>query len=242
MKLLADQFYEFLDRPIRKPARVVLALLVIPLLLSFSAPLWNIHLEAAQYPKGLDLDVYSYKLEGGHEGKDIKEINTLNHYIGMAKIEPEMFIDLSWLPFAIGLLVILSLRTAAIGNVRMLIDQAVIATYVSLFGFARFYIMMYRYGHELDPDAPFKIKPFTPVLFGTKQVANFTTSSYPQLGSYYVGVFVVGMFAVLIWHLVSGRKDATRKLGLSGSSRAPRDPAAAAKSAPAGSAQADGLV
>lgn len=210
MKLLVDEFYSFLDRPIKKPARLILALLVIPLALSYTAPLWNIHLKASQYPRGLDLDVYSYKIEGGHDGKDIPEINTLNHYIGMRKIDPAMFPDLDWLPFALGALAILALRTAAIGNVRTLVDLSVIATYVSAFAFGRFYYMMYQYGHTLNPDAPFKITPFTPVIFGTRQVANFTTSSFPRLGSYYVGAFVIGLFAILVWHLVSGRRAAVK--------------------------------
>ncbi len=210
VKLLADQFYAFLDRPIKKPARLLLALLVVPLVMHYTAPLWNIHLQAAQYPRGLDLNVYSYKLEGGHEGKDIAEINTLNHYIGMHKIDPEMFPDLDWLPFALGLLVVLALRTAAIGNVRTLVDLVVITSYVSLFAFGRFYYMMHHFGHNLNPDAPFKIAPFTPVILGTRKVANFTTSSYPMLGSYYVGAFVIGLFAILTWHLVSGRKAAVR--------------------------------
>ena len=38
---------------------------------------------APQYPDGLRLDIYSYKLEGGNNGQDLKEINLLNHYIGM---------------------------------------------------------------------------------------------------------------------------------------------------------------
>jgi copper chaperone NosL len=212
VKLLVDQFYDFLDRPIKKPARILLALLVIPLALSYTAPLWNIHLKASQYPRGLDMDVYSYKLEGGHGGKDIPEINTLNHYIGMRKIDPATFPDLDWLPFALGLLGILALRTAAIGNVRTLVDLSVISAYVSLFAFGRFYYMMHSFGHNLNPDAPFKIPPFTPVIFGTRQVANFTTSSYPRLGSYYVGAFVIGLGLILIWHLVSGRKSAVASI------------------------------
>ena len=38
---------------------------------------------APQYPDGLRLDIYSHKLEGGSSGQDVKEINVLNHYIGM---------------------------------------------------------------------------------------------------------------------------------------------------------------
>jgi copper chaperone NosL len=208
VRLLIDEFYAFLDRPIDKRARVLLALLAIPLALSYAYPLWNIHLTAPQYPKGLDLDIYSYKLEGGRGGKDIAEINGLNHYIGMREITREQMTDLDWMPFAIGLLIIISLRAAAIGNVRTLIDTTVLTLYISGFAFFRFVWMLYRYGHDLDPTAPFTVEPFTPVIIGVKQLANFTTESYPRAGSYLIGVFVLGITGILLWHLVTGRRDA----------------------------------
>ena len=37
---------------------------MIPLVLSFTQPLWNITLEAPQYPEGLTLDIFLHKLEG----------------------------------------------------------------------------------------------------------------------------------------------------------------------------------
>lgn len=212
MKLLLDDFYAFLDRPLKKWTRLLLVIAVIPLALHYMAPLWNIHLTAPQYPKGLDLDVYSYKLEGGHEGKDIAEINTLNHYIGMRKIDSKLFPDLDWMPFALGFLVIFTLRCAVIGNVRTLVDLAVLAGYVSLFALGRFYYTMYQFGHDLDPDAPFKIQPFTPVIFGTKQIANFTTSSFPRLGSYLIAIYFICLILALVYHLVSGRREAIKAL------------------------------
>jgi copper chaperone NosL len=219
MKLHIDEFYAFLDRPIDKRARVLLALLVIPLALSYAYPLWNIHLTAPQYPKGLDLDIYSYKLEGGRGGKDIAEINNLNHYIGMRTITREQMTDLDWMPFAIGLLMLFTLRVAAIGNVRALIDITVLTTYISGFAFFRFVWMLYRYGHDLDPTAPFTIEPFTPVILGVKQLANFTTASYPRGGSYLIGVFVLGISGILLWHLVTGRRAVVGKR-----SKKPSDP------------------
>lgn len=236
MTLLVDKFYAFLDRPLYKSARVLLALLVVPLALSYAYPLWNIHLTAPQYPKGLNLDIYSYKLEGGRGGKDVKEINTLNHYIGMRPITREQMTDLDWMPFAIGLLAILTLRVAAIGNVRMLIDMAVLTTYVSGFAFFRFVYMLYRYGHDLDPAAPFDVEPFTPVIFGTKDIANFTTASYPQAGSYLIGGFVLGLVGILIWHLAAGRRQAVLEERISRPSEPTDEPADEPTDEPAGEA------
>ena len=56
-------------------------------LAAYLFPLWNLTMFAPQYPEGLRLDIYSYKLEGGNDGQDVKEINVLNHYIGMRDLE-----------------------------------------------------------------------------------------------------------------------------------------------------------
>jgi len=187
-----------------------MAALVTPLVFAFTQPLWRISMKAPQYPKGLYMDIYAHKVDGGHGGQDIKEINTLNHYIGMKKIDRAELKDLDWIPFALGLLAILALRCAAIGNVRALLDLVVMTAYISLFAFGRFVYKLYVYGHELDPDAPLTTKPFTPAIFGTKQIANFQTMSYPQLGSILIGVFATGLLAITAWHLIAGRRAAAR--------------------------------
>lgn len=205
-----EKFYAFLDRPLRMWARFAIVILIALLPLAFLWPLWRISMEAPQYPGGLYMDVYAHKLVGGNEGQHIAEINTLNHYIGMRPIVPEDFDDLDWMPFAIGFLAILALRTAAIGNVRSLIDMAAVTFYVLAFLGARFIYRLYVYGHDLDPTAAFDVEPFMPVIIGTKQIANFTTHSHPQLGSLFITIFAVGVAFLTIWHLVSGRRAALR--------------------------------
>lgn len=205
-----DGFYAFLDRPLYLPARALLILLVIPLVLSLTEPLWNMTFTAPQYPDGLTLDIYAYTIEGGRDGADLKEINILNHYIGMQPLDRAKLSDLDWIPFGIGLLVLLTLRQAVIGNVRGLVDLVVLTTYFGLFSFGRFYYQLYTYGHNLDPTAPIKVEPFTPVLFGQKTIANFTTESYPQMGTWYVTLFATGITIVLLWHLIAGRREAVR--------------------------------
>ena len=205
-----EKFYEFLDRPLRLWTRPVLAILVVPLIVSFAHPLWRITLEAPQYPQGLYMDIYSYQLVGGHGGHDVEEINTLNHYIGMHKIDRTELNDLDWMPFALGLLALLGLRCAAIGTVRSLIDLVVVTTYVSLFGMGRFIYKLYTYGHNLDPTAPIKVDPFTPAIFGAKKIANFTTHSFPAAGTVLVGIFATGIAVLMVYHLVAGRRAASR--------------------------------
>lgn len=213
MKLMLDKFYEFLSRPLIGATRIVMALLVIPLVLSFTAPLWQISMTAPQYPKGLTMDVFAYKLVGGNEGNDINEINTLNHYIGMRKLDAAAAADLDWLPFALGAMALMALRAAAIGNVKDLLDTLVVTAYVSAFAFGRFVYRLYIFGHDLDPRAPVKVEGFMPVVWGHKTVANFETYSYPQAGSYWLAVYGLGLFALVVIHLVVGRVQARRAMG-----------------------------
>jgi copper chaperone NosL len=210
MRHALARFYDFLDRPIAMPARLVLVALVVPLVLSFTAPLWRISLSAPQYPAGLTMDIYAHRLDGGHGGHDIKEINTLNHYIGMHAIDRAELSELDWMPFAIVALALLALRCAAIGNVRMLIDLAVITGFIASYSMGRFAYRLYVYGHNLDPTAPLSIAPFTPAILGRKQIANFATESLPQLGTLYLTLFIAGVALVTVYHLVAGRLAASR--------------------------------
>src|SRR3990172_12431548 len=56
------------------------ALLVISVFL----PYWQLTLHAPQYPQGLHVQSYLNRLDG-----DVKEINGLNHYIGMRPLRSE---------------------------------------------------------------------------------------------------------------------------------------------------------
>ncbi len=214
MKAALEKFEIYLDRPIAYRARFIIALLVLPLIASFFAPLWNISMQAPQYPEGLEINIYSYCVEGGNSGRDISEINTLNHYIGMAPIEGDLLADLDWIPFLFGLLALLALRTAAIGNIRTLIDLAVIYTYVCGFLGFRFWFHLYSLGHNLDPKAPVNIEPFMPAIFGSKQIANFHITSLPQAGSVGVAVSVGGILVITFWHLATGYLASRKKAAL----------------------------
>lgn len=194
-------FYLKLEEPVGNLSRVALAALTLVLALSYMAPLWRISMIAPQYPEGLYVNIYSYKVEGGHDNHDIQEINELNHYIGMDKIEKINLSDLDWMPFALGLLMLLTLRVALIGNGRSLIDLATLTGYVMLFALGRYVYRLYVFGHNLDPKAAIHVDPFMPVIVGTKQIANFTVSAYPQLGGILMFVFAAGIALIAAWHL-----------------------------------------
>jgi hypothetical protein len=191
-----DRFYRTLPAPLTLRVRWLLVLFLVPLALGATQRLWTIQFRAPQYPKGLELHVYAYTLGGGNEGLDLREINTLNHYVGMRKLDPADFADLDFIPFAIGGLVLLTLRVAAIGDVRSLLDLAVLSGYFGLFSLGRFVYTLYGYGHHLDPTAPIRMEGFMPPVVGTREIANFSVSSLPALGTLLIssyGAAVVGI-------------------------------------------------
>lgn len=195
------RFHRVLARPLVPWARVALVLAVIPLVWGATERLWTIEFFAPQYPKGLHLFVYTYTIEGGNDGIDLPEINTLNHYVGMRALDPAEFADLDFLPFAIGALALLALRVAAIGDVRSLVDLAVLTGYFGLFGIGRFAYMLYTYGHHLDPRAPIRMEGFMPPVLGRREIANFTVGSWPSTGTALISVFGVAVVLLALWHL-----------------------------------------
>jgi hypothetical protein len=56
---------------------------------------------------------------------------------------------------------------------------------------------MYTYGHQLNPEAPIKVVPFTPPVFGHQHIANFDVYSYPGVGTVLLLVAGVGLLTVL---------------------------------------------
>jgi hypothetical protein len=182
-------------------SRWLLLLLLTPLLLALIAPLWQMRFAAPQYPDGLRLDIYTYTVTG-----DVQEVNTLNHYIGMGKIDRAALSDLAFLPFAIGVFALLVLRAAALGDLRSLVDLVALYTYFGAFAFARFAYTLYVFGHNLDPKAPFRVEPFTPTVLGTGEVANFTITSLPARGSWYLGGVGAALLGLLLIELMRRRQ------------------------------------
>jgi hypothetical protein len=126
----------------------------------------------------------------------------------MHTITREELRDLDWIPFGLIAMALLALRAALLGNVRTLIDLSMIAAYISAVAFGRFVYMLWEFGHQLNPKAPVTVEPFMPVVFGSKQIANFMTRSMPQTGSMLLGVFTAGVWAITLWYLWRGRREA----------------------------------
>jgi hypothetical protein len=198
---LIQRLDRFFDRELTVTSRILILVGVLLLVPVYLVPMYQMTLVSNQFPDGLELHIYASKLEGGTTPNrdDLREINTLNHYIGMRPLLESDFSEFKWLPLAVGGFALLALRALVIGKMSKLVDIVVLFVYFGLFSLWSFYQRLYQYGHNLDPTAPVKVKPFTPPLFGTHQIANFSVTNMPETGSYLMVAFALCLI-VAVWH------------------------------------------
>jgi len=199
----------FLDQPIDARARLVVLVAAVLLAATYVLPLWNLTMFAPQYQDGLRLDIYSYTLVGGNDGQDIKEINVLNHYIGMRDLVNAEFTEFQWMPFVIGALGLLLLRAVVHATVVSLVDATMLFLYFGAFSLWSFGYKLYRYGHDLSPTAAMQVQPFMPPMFGYQQIANFEVYSYPRAASFAMAASLVLLLAALGWTWWRTRRTAS---------------------------------
>ena len=211
MRALIEKSARFLEIPLEIAPRALLLVAVLLALPCYLFPLYDMTMFAPQYPDGLRLHIYSYKLDGGHGGQDVREVNVLNHYIGMKDLDTAEFTEFKWIPFVVGALALLFLRTAVLGKMAHLIDVLVLYVYFGLFSLWSFAYKMYWYGHNLATSAPVRVAPFTPPLFGYKKLANFEVYSYPALASYALGLSVLFVAAAIFFAWRDARAASSRQ-------------------------------
>lgn len=180
--------------------RMMGALAAIMLLAVFALPLWRIGLIAPQYPEGLGMQIRINTVEGARPA-DLQNINELNHYIGMHVIEPQSIPELRWMPWIVVGLVAAGLGAALSGRRALVIAWLVALTAIGAAGMADFYSWEYDYGHDLDIDRAIIKVPgmsYQPPLIGSKQLLNFTATSWPAEGAWVIAVaFGLGVAATI---------------------------------------------
>ncbi|CAM3916463.1 hypothetical protein FLCU109888_08700 [Flavobacterium cucumis] len=162
-------------------SKILLFLISVLFIGSLFVPMWQIDLDAPQYPEGLVLKLHANKIGG-----DVEIINGLNHYIGMATLHTENFIEFKILPYILGAFSLISLVLIFINNRKFVL--AFFATFVLFVILAGvdFYRWNYEYGHNLDPNAAIKVPgmAYQPPLIGYKQLLNFGAYSVPDIGGW----------------------------------------------------------
>ena len=165
----------------KKTSRILVLVISLVLISAYFLPVWEIELEAPQYPEGLGMNIWINKITG-----DLNTINGLNHYIGMKTIQPDSIKELTLMPYILGFIIILGIAVAFIGKKKLLLVWVLIFMSLGIAGGVDFYLWEYDYGHNLNPEAAIKIPgmSYQPPLIGTKQLANFTAVSLPDTGGY----------------------------------------------------------
>ena len=186
----------------------------ILLLVAISFPYWGMVLQAPQYPGGLEMRVFVNRMTGDEDPRldEVKEIDGLNHYIGMKSLYEAAKFERSIAIPAIVTMAIL-LGVAALWRRRftwLLTIPAVGFPFVFLADLA---FWMNNYGQNLDPYAPLSsaIGPFTPPILGTGVIGQFSTVASVEAGWYMaVGAVMLIVVGLLIRLAKFRRQSETR--------------------------------
>ena len=182
------------------------------LTLSYFVPLWFIHLKAPQYRGGLSLSIWVNNITGGNEF-DLKNINLLNHYVGMKEIHLENFIEFKIMPYILGFMILGAVVTFFYPKLIMVALGLFFFIITSIAGLYDFHRLEYQYGRNLDPNAALSIPgiSFEPPLLGCKAMMNFNTCSFPHVG----GVLLIlsgGILCYILFNEIQRYKKQRTKI------------------------------
>ncbi|HEY9176285.1 MAG TPA: hypothetical protein VIN07_01280 [Flavipsychrobacter sp.] len=161
-------------------ASIIVVILFLATLWAF--PMWDIQLGAPQYPDGLSMQIWINDVGG-----DVEIINGLNHYIGMKTIHKEDFKEFVYLPITMMSFMALGLVVLLLNRKRYYYIWTGIFVVIGLVSFYDFYSWLYKYGHDLDPNAPIQVPgmAYQPPLIGYKKMLNFEALSQPHVGGWF---------------------------------------------------------
>ena len=186
------------------------ALAAVLLIISILTPYWRLVLDAPQYPGGLEVTAYLNRVEG-----DVREIDGLNHYIGMRPLGEAAQLEQSLSIVAIVSISLLVLGAIFIHNQNAMLLSLPALLFPMVF-LGDMYYWLRNFGTNLDPKAPLSssIEPFVPPILGTGRVGQFSTTAYPDAGLLLSALASVLILVGLIFHrraykpLVEARREA----------------------------------
>ena len=176
--------------------RTLILLSGILLVVVLFVPLWQIELNAPQYPEGLVLKMYPNKIAG-----NVDIINGLNHYIGMKTLHTKDFIEFTILPYIVGFFALLCFIVALLKKKKWLTGLFTLFVIFGIVAMVDFWRWEYAYGHDLNPEAPIQVPgmAYQPPLIGYKQLLNFGAYSVPDIGGWlFILVGLLLLIALLI--------------------------------------------
>ncbi len=182
----------------------------ISLGLLFLFPMWKIYVQAPQYPEGLQMHIWVNKISGSTD-YSLQNFNILNHYIGMEKIQPDSFQELTYMPYIVFFFMLTGALIALAGARRLVLPWVFLLMVAGAAGLADFYMWLHKFGTNLDPHAPIIIPGMTyiPPFIGSKQLLNFHALSLPGPGS--IGIALAVVLGLAVFFLERRRKGASIK-------------------------------
>ena len=172
-------------RLIRFGAAIAAAALVA---LSATLPLWTMKMVAPQYRHGLFLHAYGTGMTG-----DLHELNILNHYIGMPPVEAPAF-ETAMFPIGVAALIGLCLLSPFHRWLRRLAIAGTVLTPLGILADLQY--RLHVFGHTLNPTAPIRLKPFTPLVIGETEMGNFESQAMVSWGFFcFLGAAVLLVLA-----------------------------------------------
>tara|TARA_B100000497_G_C7683811_1_gene414011 strand:+ start:533 stop:1132 length:600 start_codon:yes stop_codon:yes gene_type:complete len=186
-----------------KKSQITMGLGALMLLTLFCFPLWQITLIAPQYPEPIGMNIWINKLTDMNPN-DIKNINLMNHYIGMAPM-PENMREFEYFPKIIISMSILGILFSIIGHKNFYLTWLFIMGVLGMLGMYDFWYWQYTFGHNLSGDAAIQFvdefnnpMSYQPPLIGEKKILNFVATSYPSTGSYLLFLSIaLGMYSYI---------------------------------------------
>lgn len=184
---------------------IVGALLLLSL---FVFPMWRITLKAPQYPEPIGMNIWINKFTDKNPN-DIKNINIMNHYVGMKDI-PEQIPEFEIFPYVVGFMAFAGVLIGLIGNHKLYLVWFFLMIALGSIGLYDFYSWEYEYGHNLKENAAIKFTTadgepmaYQPPLIGSKMILNFEAISLPITGAY---LMFVGMI-MSVMAFILGKKE-----------------------------------
>ncbi|MDQ1240244.1 MAG: hypothetical protein QG577_2430, partial [Thermodesulfobacteriota bacterium] len=175
-----------------KPVAVVRFLFLFTaaalIIVSMRYPMWYMYLDSNNFPKGIGMSIWATHpgdpediahLDGG-----LKEVNVLNHFIGMAEISTETMPIFRVLPIVLVIAAVACVVAAFIRKKWAISALIILFTMISVGGLFALAYNLYSFGHHLDPAAAIRIDPFMPGIYGEHTLAQFTTYSNFYWGTY----------------------------------------------------------
>ena len=155
----------------------------------FIWPMWNITLHAPQYPDPIGMDIHINRFADA-KPNDIKNINIMNHYVGMKDI-PETIPEFTIFPYVAMGMIALGIIVALVGRSKLYVAWFALMVVLGSIAMYDFYRWEYEYGHELKENAAIKFTDtkgqpmaYQPPIIGSKMILNFKAVSMPRLGAY----------------------------------------------------------